>query len=384
MNRKIYWLYPKLEKWMGGTKFVFECVKILNKDFELTIVCQKGHELVLREFHKNNIKVINLEMPSFTDFGFWLFFIQYISKAVQKLSTEIKNEDIIISSMYPMNYIASKLSNYHIQIIYEPFSFFYRNDLKKDFGLKIATFFKMIRYIFRKTDIQSTRNANKVLTLSNFEALSIKRIYKIDSNIIYEGVDTSFFYPRKTEHLKAKYGDVIPLLHSTGFDSYKGTDLVINSLPELKKIIPNFLLFITYTRENTKKLSTYKTFLSKHGLLTNVEFLQFLPYEELPIFYSFAFIYLEPGKGRSMSLSNKEAMACGTPVIRGNDSDEEVQNGFNGFLIDADSTSELVEAITKIVSNKTLRNQLSTNAIKVVKEKFNWEIVVKKIINNFN
>ena len=40
---------------------------------------------------------------------------------------------------------------------------------------------------------------------------------------------------QKRSYFHNKYPDCFPIMHSTGFDSYKGTDLVINSLPEIIK-----------------------------------------------------------------------------------------------------------------------------------------------------
>ena len=364
---------------MGGTRFVFECAKRITKEFPLTVVCQKGTDEVLSKFGEENIDVKILNSPTYTDLSFWLTFEKTINNDVNLISNYIDSQTVVISSMYPFNYIAERFPNKHIQIIYEPFSFFYRKDLYKDLGIITDLFFRFMRSIYSPTDKSATQNADVVLTLSQYEQTNIKNIYGVTSNIIYEGVDTSFFYPRDTQQLGLKYSGRVPLMHSTGFDIYKGTDFVIDALPLLKKRLPDFKLFVTYTRENKQKLKTYNNFIRINKLEDNVEFLQFLPLEELPVYYSYARVYLEPGKGRSMSLSNKEAMACGTPVIRGNDSEEEVIDGFNGYLVSTDTPEELVKAIIKIVTNDALRNQMSTNAISFVKEKFSWNSVVNNI-----
>jgi glycosyltransferase involved in cell wall biosynthesis len=381
MAKNIIWLYPKLDKWMGGTKFVFECTKRLSKEHVLRVVAQKGSVEVISKFREEGIEVTILNSRTFTDLSFWFLFAKIIKSNKRVASDYIGSDTTIISSMYPMNYLASTFSNKHVQIIYEPFSFFYRNDLYKDLGIAKDLFFRFIRLIYAWSDKLATKRANIVLTLSQYEKNKIKEIYGVNSDVIYEGVDTAFFYPRDTKDLKAKNDGRLPLMHSTGFDQYKGTDLIFEALPALKLRLPNFKLFITYTREEKRKLDIYKRIISRNGLEKNVEFLQFLPLEELPYYYSFARIYLEPGKGRSMSLSNKEAMACGTPVIRGNDSGEEVIDGYNGFQVSTDNPKELIEAIINIVTNDELRNRMSANAVSSVKDKFSWNSVVNKIGN---
>ena len=378
--KRVIWLYPKLEKWMGGTRYVFECAKEISKNYEILIICQSSTDLVLSEFAKNDIKVIDLNSPTFTDLKFWFSFQKIINSNVNEISQTIDDEDILISSMFPMNVIAHKMKNKHIQIIYEPFSFFYSHNIWKDFSIFHHLFFKITFLFFRRYDIEATQGADCTLTLSQYEKNNIHKIYNLDAHIVYEGVNTDFFKPRDSIYFHSKYPNCFPIMHSTGFDSYKGTDLVIDSLPEIKKRIPNFKIFITYTRENKKTLKKYKIFISNHNLDKNVVFLGLIPYEQLPILYSFADIYLEPGIGRSMSLSNKEAMSCGTPVIAGQDASEEINSGYNGFLINPSSKKELVDKICIIYDSiNNSNNSYSENALNSINEKFTWKAVGGKI-----
>jgi glycosyltransferase involved in cell wall biosynthesis len=382
-SKKIIWLYPKLEKWMGGTRYVFECCKLLNKQFDLTVVCQKGDKLVLNKFDEENIKVVNLESLSFSDLKFWFSYQFTLSKDKKRLDDIITEDAIIISGMYPMNLLASKYPNRHLQIIYEPFAFFYDDYFLKSFGLRTYFFFKVIKRLYARADIMATQKSDFALVLSEFEAKQIRNVYNIDSKVIYEGVDVSFFYPRNTVECELKYKGYFPIMHSTGFDSFKGTDLLIGSLVKLKSVIPNFKLLITYTRENTDKLQSYKEHIRSNNLEDNVEFIGLLPYEQLPVIYSFAKFYVEVGKNRSMSLSNKEALACGTPVIRANDSSEEVTDGYNGLLVDPDSADGLVEAINTYYSSPEKYNNIKSNCIQSITEKFTWEAVTNKIVKHF-
>lgn len=383
INRKIIWLYPKLEKWMGGTRYVFECCKLLNKQYDLTVVCQKGDKLVLSKFDEEKIKYVNLRSLSFSDLKFWFFYKFTLSRDRKRLDKIITGNAIIITGMYPMNLLAAKYPNKHLQIIYEPFAFFYDDYFLKSFGHPTYFFFKIVKRFFSKADIRATQQSDAALVLSEFEANQVKKIYKIDSQVIYEGVDVSFFYPRNTSEYEVKYKGYFPIMHSTGFDSFKGTDLLINSLVKLKSVIPNYKLLITYTRENTERLNGYKEFILNYNLEDNVEFIGLLPYEKLPVLYSYVKFYIEVGINRSMSLSNKEALACGTPVIRGDDSSEEIIDGYNGLLVDPHSVDDLVKAINIYQTDPDKYNRIKLNCIKSINERFTWSEVTKKIIRNF-
>ena len=81
-----------------------------------------------------------------------------------------------------------------------------------------------------------------------------------------------------------------------------------------------------------------------------------------------------------MSLSNKEAMSCGTPVIAGQDASEEIDSGYNGFLINPSSKKELVDKICIIYDNiNNSNNSYSENALNSINEKFTWKAVGEKI-----
>ncbi|HEC66310.1 MAG TPA: glycosyltransferase, partial [bacterium] len=184
---------------------------------------------------------------------------------------------------------------------------------------------------------------------------------------------------RDVTRLGERYKGYEIVLHSTGFDSCKGTDLVIKSLPLICKQVPNTKLLITYTRVNRGKLKKYLRFIKSFGLQDNVEFLGFVKYESLPGYYSLAKIYVEPGIGRAMSLSNKEAMACGTPVIRGNDSDEEVIDGVTGFLVNPFSKVEFAEKVVFLLRNQELNKKMGSAARDFVLKNFSWEKVAERI-----
>ena len=127
-------------------------------------------------------------------------------------------------------------------------------------------------------------------------------------------------------------------------------------------------------------MKKYKKFISSNKLEENVVFLGLIPYDELPILYSFVDIYVEPGTGRSMSLSNKEAMACGTPVIAGKDAAEEITDGYNGFLVDPSSKKDFVDKILLVYDDKKNKNYAySQNALNSINENFTWEKVSNKI-----
>lgn len=77
-----------------------------------------------------------------------------------------------------------------------------------------------------------------------------------------------------------------------------------------------------------------------------------------------------------------ESLAFGVPVIATDDggTPEIVESGINGYLINAFDPFELKSNIIKILNDKALKNSLSINAIKIVKDKFSLDNMTNKYV----
>lgn len=92
-------------------------------------------------------------------------------------------------------------------------------------------------------------------------------------------------------------------------------------------------------------------------------------------------------KNHKYSAPNKvyEAMALEKPIIVCNDTgiDELIRSNNTGISIDY-SGDDFIKAVLKIAKDKKLLKQLSSNAKNAYKNKYNWEIMEKELINSYN
>ena len=79
-----------------------------------------------------------------------------------------------------------------------------------------------------------------------------------------------------------------------------------------------------------------------------------------------------------------EAMALGKPIIVCNNTgiDELVKKNNTGFAIDYDA-DKFFEILYKFKDNKEILNDISKNAKKLYNEKYNWNIMEKRLINEY-
>lgn len=95
---------------------------------------------------------------------------------------------------------------------------------------------------------------------------------------------------------------------------------------------------------------------------------------DLQKYYGLSHIFVFPSVGEGFGLVILEALAAGLPVItsRNCGGPDVIQDGYNGFLIDAGNTEQLTEKILWFYQHKELLPQMSNNAVQSVSQ-MTWE-----------
>lgn len=107
------------------------------------------------------------------------------------------------------------------------------------------------------------------------------------------------------------------------------------------------------------------------GLDRSVRFLT-CSSEDRPLLYSAASMFVFPSYFEGFGLPALEAMACGTPVITSNRSSLPEVVGNAAVMIDPWREFELKEAMSRLITNKSLR-QLLVKRGQAQAKKFDWE-----------
>lgn len=108
------------------------------------------------------------------------------------------------------------------------------------------------------------------------------------------------------------------------------------------------------------------------GIEDRVKFLNYVPYEQLPIIINGAIALVFPTLWEGFGLPVLEAMACGTPVITSNLSSLPEITGDAAILIDPYQVEEIAEGMSAIASDSTLRSRLSKLSLQQA-QKFSWQ-----------
>jgi len=384
-KQKIIWVHSHTLLSTGGTRFIYEVLKRLSEKYTVELIVEKTSPLWKKKFEKLNIKVIEIGKITSTSIFYWALFPFFLLKNYLFLKRIIKKEDIVISSMFPFNFLGSLLSSKHIYYCFEPFAFFYDKSLMKQDGNLKYFFLKMLGVFYSWIDRYGVKKSQVILAINPSVGKYIEKIYKLIPNeFTYLGVDTQHFSPKKT-----KKKDSVVFFHSTDYTLLKGTQYLISILGYLKKYKNNFKIIISDSVPNSKLKLKFKKNIKKHGLQESIFFVGHVPYEELPNYYSQADYFLFLGNPNSQgasaaSLSVLEAQSCGLPVLRSVGNDDEIIEEKTGFYVDPRSKKELAGSIIKLIKNKKISKNLSKNCRKHIVEKYTWGNVAKVFIKSID
>lgn len=206
--------------------------------------------------------------------------------------------------------------------------------------------------------------------------------------VIPMGVDTRFFVPKNIKSKYKQYSNKKIILFVGRLNEQKGIQYLIKSIPIVKKEFSNAQLLII--GEGDYKAEMKKLAISL-GISNSVEFLGGMHHSRIVDYYNLADVLVLPSITSKIGVEGQglvllEAMACGTCVIGTPTGGIKsiIKNNENGLLVREKDESNLARNIIKVLFDDKLKQKLSKNGIKFVREKYSWYMVTKKFNELYN
>ena len=149
--------------------------------------------------------------------------------------------------------------------------------------------------------------------------------------------------------------------------------LELDKLPEVRS---NFVFVIAGT--DYDKYPTYAE--NVHRILDQIQTptvkLGNVPVSEMSAYYQASDLVVIPSLMEAVSLSALESMASGVPVLSTNvgGMPEIIEHGNTGYLVNAESSDELREAIMAIYKDKA-RDEVADRALEMVRSRYSWTAI---------
>ncbi|HKR96769.1 MAG TPA: glycosyltransferase family 1 protein [Candidatus Angelobacter sp.] len=214
---------------------------------------------------------------------------------------------------------------------------------------------KMVRW--------TAKRASHILTISEFSAADIAARFHLsrDKITVTYLSPSPEFHPRDKQqcaaHLARTYGIDGPFILYVGrIQARKNLPRLVEAYASIRKQGITARLVIV-----GKKDWQFEQLLQKiHelGLESPVIFPGFVPFDDLPLFYNAAEVFVFPSFFEGFGLPVIESMASGVPTITSFGSSLQEVAGDGALLIDPSDTSSIATALQRALSNQGLRRDL--------------------------
>lgn len=348
--------------------FIFQWVKHLAEHVDISVFqivwgsknavineteTKKLHKTITE--HEQKFTWMQEERKYFLIDRLWIRTLQFYHSIKKNKLLSINRFDMIIGQMgCPGGYVASRLGKkYHIPSIVGVRG----SDATSYLNTSILKYFSKWTY----------ENCDHIVTVSNSlkEKLKSHGINEKKVTTIHNGINPIFkIIDRKSarQNLGLSISKKI-ILFVGHLIKIKGVDYLIKAITKINA--PNIYLYIIGEGEKKEELL-------KQVKILNIEkrvfFIESAMPEELLFCYNAADVFCLPSLREGIPNVVLESLACGTPVITTDISDNAtIIHSNNGFLVNPKNSEELSEAIKKSLNKKWNRNIIRTSI-----EKFSW------------
>lgn len=275
---------------------------------------------------------------------------------------DLSEYDLILSSSHAVaKGVLTHSNQLHISYTYTPIRyawdlyFQYLKESNLDKGLKgiVAKYFL---HKIRVWDYSTVNRVDHFISISQYIAKRVKKVYGRDSKVIYPPVDINKF--ELNENKDEFY------LTASRMVPYKKIDLIVESFSQTNK-----KLVVIGTGPDMEKI--------KKKAKSNIEILGFQEDEVLIDYMKRAKAFVFAAE-EDFGIVPVEAQACGTPVIcldKGG-TKETIQDGVSGVFFKEQKIDSLLSAIDEFEKNYDLfePSLVRKNSLKFSKERFEREI----------
>lgn len=203
-------------------------------------------------------------------------------------------------------------------------------------------------------------HADLILAISSYTRDRLIKEQNLDPNKIVilpcQFDPSRFQLAPKPSYLLEKYGlrreqpIILTVARLAEVERYKGYDQILQALPQIRQQIPD-IHYILVGKGNDE--TRIKQLITQLGLQDCVTLAGFIPDEQLCDYYNLCDIFAMPSKKEGFGIVYLEALACGKPVLGGNQdgATDALCHGKLGALVNPDDVSEITQTSIQILQN---------------------------------
>lgn len=249
--------------------------------------------------------------------------------------------------------------------------------------IRYPQFYKWIdRHIYAYKYRKACENSDRIIAISEMTKRDIITYWKIDEqkiDVVYQGCHPNFKLlasEKQKEEIREKYR--LPqkyILNVGSIENRKNLLLIVKAL----EYIPDDIALIAVGKR-TPYTDTVEEYINSHKLNDRVHLLHNIPFQELPVLYQLAQLFVYPSFFEGFGIPIIEAIHSGIPVIAATGSCLEEAGGPDSIYINPNDEKELAEKINELLSSPETASIMIEKGKKYV-ERFSEEVIAQDIMH---
>ena len=376
------WEYPP--RVVGGiSKVVYDLSHRLIKDgHQVTVVTYRDGDTSYYEDDEGiNVYRVDNYMIHPNNFVDWIMQLNFnmVAKA-SELMNKFGKFDVIHAHDWLVSYAAKSLKEaYDVPMV----ATIHATENGRNSGIHDET----QRYI-NDSEWQLTYEASEVIVNSNYMKNEIQRIFGLPYdkiNVIPNGVKLDKFEGIERDYdLRRQYAmDNEKIILYVGRLVYeKGVQNLIGAMP---KILENYHDSKLVICGRGGMMDELKQEAHNLGIDEKVYFVGYCDAAKVQKMYINADIAVFPSTYEPFGIVALEGMLSGTPTVVSDVGglNEIVEHGVTGMKSYAGNSNSIADSVLALLYDQELCNKVSKNAIEVVKEKYNWNVIAQATFKTY-
>ncbi len=254
----------------------------------------------------------------------------------------------------------------------------FRGRLANQFMRKLANY-----------EAETAKNATLIVTISRVSLQKMQKHYNVDPSkvrIVPNGVDPEKFKPQENPAtLKRQFGlDDKPVVLFVGnLIPRKGLPFLLEAAKKIVKEQSDVRFVVVGDGPLKNQLTSD---LKNANLSGNFTLFSRLNEDELAAMYGCADVFVLPSVQEGQGIVLLEAQAAGKPVVAFNIGgvNEAVVNGETGLLVGRGNSSELADALLRLLSDDDLREKMGAAGRQFVMQNYTWDICAQRMLSVYH
>jgi len=241
-------------------------------------------------------------------------------------------------------------------------------------------------YAYARSSLwMATHRSSRIMTVSEASKRDILEYYNVPRtkiDVIYNGIDERFGETPPEDDVagvRERYQLNDPFVLYVGtIKPHKNLERLIEAFHLLRRSSDFEQVKLVIIGDEITKYAALRHAVHRHKLHKHVRFFGFVPQRTLAIFYRLAAVFVFPSLYEGFGLPPLEAMASGAPVITSNVSSLPEVVGDAALLIDPLQPAEIADAIARVLTDKTLRDDLCRRGLERAQH-YSWERSIRRV-----